>query len=148
MVDEPVDDVACFASHLSRLEIDTEDTAAILLRFASGTIGEIHMDYVQRSASRSCHIIGEEGTVRWDHTGQKVNWYSASDGKWQHFDYSSRWDPNQMYLDELGHFLRCLDGEEQPAQDLPMAKGVLEIGLAAKESAKAGQIVKLGVQVQ
>lgn len=147
MVGEPVDDVACFAGHLSRLEIDTEDTAAILLRFAGGTIGEIHMDYVQRSSSRSCHITGEEGSVRWDQSNQKVSWYLASDGDWHQFDYSSEWDPNQMYLDELEHFLRCLTGEEQPVQDLHAAKGMLEIGLAAKESAAMGQIIKLGVNI-
>lgn len=147
MVGEPVDDVACFAGHLSRLEIDTEDTAAILLRFADGTIGEIHMDYVQRSSSRSCHIIGDEGSVHWDQCNHKVRWYSASNGDWQQFDYSSEWDPNQMYLDELGHFLRCLTGQEQPAQDLDAAKGILEIGLAAKDSAEMGQIIKLGVNI-
>jgi Predicted dehydrogenases and related proteins len=53
-----VEAVACFAGKLSRLEIETEDTAAILLRFASGSIGEVHLDYVQRAYNRTCHIIG------------------------------------------------------------------------------------------
>lgn len=51
-----VDAVVCFAGRQSHLEIDTEDTAALLLRFTSGAIGEIHLDYTQRVYSRTCQI--------------------------------------------------------------------------------------------
>ena len=49
----PVRSVACFAGKLSHLEIQTEDTAALLLRFMDGTVGEVHLDYVQRAYSRT-----------------------------------------------------------------------------------------------
>ena len=68
----PVRSVACFAGKLSHLEVETEDTAALLFRFSNGTIGEVHLDYVQRAYSRTCHIIGDEGTIRWDYsTGRR-----------------------------------------------------------------------------
>ena len=53
------------------------------------------------------------------------------------------WEPNQMYLDELQHFLNCLGGQEKPTLDLSEAARVLEIALAAKKSALTGQIVNL-----
>lgn len=139
-----IETVACFAGKLSRLEIDTEDTAAILLRFRSGAIGEVHLDYVQRAYSRTCQLIGEEGTVRWDYTSGEVRWYRASHGQWEVFANPAGWDPNEMYVEELRHFLRCLDGAEQPALDVVEARRVLEIALAAKASAgmePAGQTV-------
>ena len=49
--------VACLAGKHTHLEIETEDTAAILFRFASSAIGEVHMDYLQRAYSRTCHIM-------------------------------------------------------------------------------------------
>lgn len=135
--------VACFAGKLSRLEIETEDTAAILLRFSSGVIGEIHMDYVQRAYSRTCQIIGDEGTIRWDYITDEVRWYSAATREWQVFRNPSGWDPNQMYLAEMQHFLRCLVGEEKPTLDVFEGARVLEVALAAKASAEAGQFMTL-----
>lgn len=138
-----VESVSCFAGHLSHLQIETEDTAAILLRFNSGAIGEIHMDYVQRTYSRSCHIIGDEGTIRWDYSSGEVRYYSAATRKWQIFSNPSGWEPNQMYLDEMKHFLRCLAGEEKPAQDAVEAARILKVALAAKASAETQQVVKI-----
>lgn len=136
-------DVACFAGKLSHLEMETEDTAAILLRFASGAIGEVHLDCVQRAYSRTCQIIGDEGTIRWDFSAGEVRWYNAATGAWQVFANPPGWEPNQMYLDEMRHFLRCLDGAERPAVDVFDAARVLEIALAARASAHTGEVVAL-----
>jgi len=135
--------VACFSGKLSRLEIDTEDTAAILLRFDNGTIGEVHMDYVQRAYSRSCHLIGEEGTILWDYGADKVTYYSTSSRQWQTFREGDVNDPNQMYVEEMRHFLRCLAREEEPALDVFEGSRVLQVALAAKESAASGRVVTL-----
>jgi predicted dehydrogenase len=138
-----VEAVTCFTGNLSHLEIDTEDTAAILLRFLNGTIGEIHMDYVQRAYSRTCQIIGEEGTIRWDCAAGEVRWYSATAQQWQIFRDPSGWEPNQMYLDEMRHFLKCLSGEESAALNISEAVRVLEIALAAKAASNSGKVISL-----
>jgi predicted dehydrogenase len=138
--------VACLAGKFSRLQIDTEDAAAMLLRFESGAVGEIHLDYVQRAYSRTCQIIGEEGTIHWDYTAGQVRWYSAQTKAWQVFANPTDWEPNQMYIDELRHFLRCLAGEESPALDVFEAARVLQVALAAKTAAKEQRWVDLGSQ--
>jgi predicted dehydrogenase len=135
--------VACFAGKLSRLEIETEDTAAILLRFTNFCIGEVHLDYVQRAYSRTCHIIGDQGTIRWNYTTGEVHWYCAAKQEWQVLTNPTGWEPNQMYLDEVHHFLKCLSGEEKSTLDVFEAKRVLDIALAAKLSAECGRIVEL-----
>jgi predicted dehydrogenase len=136
----------CFAGKLSQLEIETEDTAAILLRFENGTVGEVHVDYVQRAYSRTCQIIGEEGTLHWDYTAGTVRWFSAQTKEWKTYSNPAGWEPNQMYLEEMKHFLGCLAGEEQPAQDVFEAARVLQIALAAKESARQQQWIDLRSQ--
>lgn len=135
--------VAAFAGKLSELTIDTEDVAAILLRFASGAIGEIHLDYVQRVASRSCHLIGEEGTIRWDYSEGQTRWYRAATRQWETVSNPAGWEPNQMYLEEMRHLLRCVHGEESSSLDVAESVRVLEIALAAKTAAAEGRVVEL-----
>jgi predicted dehydrogenase len=142
-----VESVACFADRLSSLELETEDVAAILLRFASGAIGEVHLDYVQRAYSRTCQLIGEDGTLRWDFASGATSLYSASSGTWESFPLPPGWQVNDMYLDELEHFLACLSGEAEPVQDLRAGRRAVEIALAALASAHDGTVIRLGSEV-
>lgn len=138
-----VSQVFCFSDRLSSLEINTEDTAEILLRFSSGAIAEVHLDYIQRFYGRSCQIIGEEGTILWDFNERQVKLYSAESGRWQVFPEKPDYDTNQMYIEEMKHFLLCLEGKAKPMQDIKSARRILEIALAAKESAKTGKLIDL-----
>lgn len=138
-----VESVACFAGKLSALEMETEDTAAILLKFSSGAIGEVHLDYVQRAYSRTCHIIGDCGTIRWDYTAGETQWYSASTREWKSFPNPPGWDANHMYLDEMRHFLQCLDRSEETVSNVCEGKRALELALAAKASAANASVIQL-----
>jgi predicted dehydrogenase len=136
--------VFCLAGKLSRLEIDTEDSAALLVRFENDAIGEIHLDYVQRPYSRTCQIICEEGTIRWDYVTGEVRWYSARKKKWQRFETPVGWEANQMYLDEMQHFCTCLACHSAPEQDVCEAAKILTIALAAKVSAHQRRWIEIG----
>jgi len=135
--------VVCFSGKLSSLETDTEDTAEILLRLKSGTVAEVHLDYVQRTYGRSCQIIGEEGTVLWDFNERQVKLYSTKTEEWQTFAQEPGYDINQMYIEELKHFIQCLEGKAETMQDLKAGKRILEIALAAKESSETGKVIQL-----
>jgi predicted dehydrogenase len=133
----------CMAGKLSRLEIDTEDIAAILLRFESGALGEIHLDYIQRAYSRTCQVIGEEGTLQWDYSAGIVRWFSAQTKQWSTYANPEGWQPNEMYLDQMKHFLRCLCGDEEPVLSVSEGARVLEIALAAKEANRRQRSIEL-----
>jgi predicted dehydrogenase len=135
--------VFCFSGRLSSLEIDTEDTAEVLLQLKSGAIVEVHLDYIQRSYGRSCQIIGEEGTILWDFNEKQVRFYSAKTGRWQAFPERFDYDMNDMYIEEMKHFLQCVEGKAKPMQDIAHAEKILEIALAAKESAATGKVISL-----
>lgn len=138
-----VSQVFCLSGKLSSLEIDTEDTAEILLQFRSGAIAEVHLDYIQRSYGRSCQIIGEEGTILWDFNEGQVKFYSADIRKWQVLLENPNYDINEMYIEEMKHFLQCVEGKAKSMQDINSGKRILQIALAAKESAKTGKKVSL-----
>ena len=57
--------VSAMLGQRSHLDVETNDVAAIITETADDAICEFHMDYVQRVYSRSCHVVGEEGTIRW-----------------------------------------------------------------------------------
>ena len=50
-------------ARLSDLEIDVEDTAEIGLRFESGALGSLHIDYAQQPPSHRLEISGSAGSL-------------------------------------------------------------------------------------
>jgi len=98
---------------------------------------------VQRSYSRTCQIIGDRGTIRWDYLTGEVRWLSVETSEWKVFPNPHGWETNQMYSDEMQHFLKCVAGSEETVQNIFEAKRVLEVALAAKTSAKEGKMVRI-----
>ena len=138
-----VTQVFSFSDKLSNLDIDTEDVAEILLRFKTGVIAEVHLDYVQRYSSRSCEIIGDEGSIVLNLKEGNVKVYTAENKEWELFEQPKGYDMNQTYIDEMLHFISCIEGKEEPLIDITDGLEVLKIALAAKESAKNGEIIKI-----
>lgn len=135
-------EVMSMNGRVGNLEIETEDTAAILIRFENNAIGTINLDYIQRALSRSCRIVGEEGTIAWDLMNQKVSWYLAADKAWHEFSYAG-FQRNDRFLAEMKHFLDCLQGKAEPEVNLEAGSRSLKIALAAKESGRTGKAVAI-----
>ncbi len=138
-----VTEVFCFAEKRTSLEIDVEDNADILLRFASGTVANLHLDYIQRTYRRSCELIGEEGVIVWDYIAQTIHLYGKEDRQLQVFPRNINSDLNQMFVDEMKHFVNCIQGREQPALDVHGARIVMDIALAAKKSSEQKKVISL-----
>ena len=137
-----VREVFCLADKLSDLELDVEDTASLTLKFVSGCLGEIHIDCVQRIRSRSCKIVGTEGTLLWDSVeGLRLLKSSSTPQEWERLGFIV--EPNDVYLKELFSFLDCIDKSTPPQTDALSAKRVLEIALAAKASSLNKQMINL-----
>jgi predicted dehydrogenase len=128
--------VFCSAAHLSSIEIETEDVAFLVCRHASGAMSEIHLDYVQRTYERGCQIVGELGSVFWDFNARTVRWYNAASKEWSVYSQPAGWEINQMYVDEMKHFLDCLAEGRVTALPIPEAAAVMRIVFAAKASSE------------
>jgi predicted dehydrogenase len=138
-----VAEIFCFCGKLSGLEIDTEDTAEMLLKMRAGQLVHFHFDYLQRSYRRSLELVGEDGVIVWDYIARIVEVYDREDYHRHMYRENINADLNQMYLDQMAHFLRCLERTEKPRSDLTSARRDLEIVLAAKRSASDRTIVTL-----
>ncbi|KKU13872.1 MAG: Oxidoreductase domain protein [Candidatus Magasanikbacteria bacterium GW2011_GWC2_45_8] len=139
-IGESVKKLACFSDRRSNLEIDVEDTAAVILQFTGGTIGEIHLDYTQRFPQRNFEFFGETGTILWDATLKKVILRSKESGE-TNFPLRDNYDLNNMYIEEVKHFLECID--ERKETNTPMERGasIIKLIQAAKESSEKNQII-------
>ena len=125
--------VSCFSGKLSNLEIDTEDTAVINLKFVNGVIGNIHLDMLQRPYSRTCKIVGEKGQVFWNYLG-RVRVFSEGQETAPEITYT---DP---YLEEMRSFVECIEKGLEPRVTAEDAKKTLQVALAAKKSSLEGKM--------
>jgi predicted dehydrogenase len=96
------------------LGLPVEDTAEITLGFESGALGSVHLDYVQRPPSHWLEIVGSEGTLKWDNADGAVQVYQAADGKWEDIPAPEGFERNDLFMDEMRHFLAVVRGEEMP----------------------------------
>lgn len=124
----------------SRLEIDVEDTASILMD-VGGMPVQLHQDYLQRPPRRSLQIVGDEGKVVADLLAPRLQVFKNGElVEESAFDGFQR---NQMFLDEMRHFLECIEGRSTPVVSLRDGAMSLRMALAARESLETGQVVTL-----
>lgn len=128
----PIEEVFCVNSKVSGLEIDTEDVAETIVRTKGGALGNVHLDYIQRPARRHYSFYGEKGTLEWDRSTKKVALYDAAQAAWEIIEEDQDYDLNQMYLDELKHFIEVLKENEVSVTDINKAKVVLQVIARAK----------------
>ena len=136
--------VFCLTRHLSSLEIETEDFSILVCEHNEGTVSEIHLDYVQRSYERGCQVVGESGSLFWDFVEGTVRVFDADSGDWRKIQQPREWQVNQMYLDEMAHFLESVVSKRPTV--LPVAEGVslMRTVFAAQASARDGCMVNVG----
>lgn len=139
-----VQSVFCWAGHLSSIEIETEDVAILVCGHTSGAMSETHLDYVQQTYERGCQIVGELGSIFWDFNARTVRWYFAASKQWTTYPHPETWELNQMYVDEMKHFLDCLEHNRPTALPIPEAARLMQVVFAAKASAKQGRMVSVG----
>jgi predicted dehydrogenase len=138
-----VESVWGFAGKLGDLELDVEDTAEIGLQFANGTIGSVHLDYLQRPPAHHMQIVCTEGTIEWNNASGAVRIYRASTDVWESFLAPVGFDRNDMFLAEMRNFLEVVRGEEQPRCTLQDGIEVMRLVEAFQKASQTGERVKL-----
>ena len=139
--------VQALIARQSRLDIDVEDTADLLLQFDSvgvsdGAVASVHLDFVRRDSLRICTVIGEQGTLRWNGIAGSVELYSADTRAWATV-FNSEQDRDATYIAQWNHFLACVSGSEAPCVTGQDGLAVLRIVEAARLAASTGCRVDL-----
>jgi predicted dehydrogenase len=133
--------VFALGGHLSSLEIDVEDVASILMDI-DGLPVHLHQDYVQRPPSRTLQVVGDSGKIMVDLRAPSVLLFTGDDTPVETHVFAD-FERNQLFMDELKHFLACIEGKEVPMVPIQAGAQSLRIALAAKESLTTGAVVRL-----
>ncbi len=148
-----VESLWSFNGHISPLEIDVEDTAEIGLKFSSGAVGGLHLNYFQRPPVHRLEIVGTNGTLRWDNadgvlhfhqTPAEFGTYSADPPatRLEQFSPPEGFERNQLFIAQTRHFIEVVHGK-QPVCNLDDGIQALRLALGAKESQKSGRVINL-----
>jgi len=126
---------------LGSLDIPVEDTAEIQLRFENGTIGSLHLDYLQQPPLHRLEITGTAGSLRWDNADGILHCFTADKNAWSAYPPPDGFERNTLFLDELRHFMDVASGRAEPVCGLQDGIRVQELArdvLAETYRIKAG----------
>jgi predicted dehydrogenase len=141
-----VESLWSFNGHISALELTgVEDVAEIGLKFASGAIGGVHVNYFQRPAVHRLEIVGTAGTLRWDNADGTLTHYQMPDvfgGIYSQpqaavetrYPLPDGFERNQLFVAQMQHFLKVAAGDVEPICTLEDGIRALEMAVAAKKS--------------
>ncbi len=127
---------------LSDLEIETEDTALMLMecRCNGKTLPvSLTLDFLRSPPHRTCTIVGDQGKIFWDYHGKSTALHNRITGKTETMDFSDL-ERNQLFLDEMEHFLSAVKGEVPPVVNLRHGYESLQMALAALTSIETGEV--------
>ena len=123
------EDVQAVCGKSSRLEIDAEDSAVILL--GRHPLVAIGLDYVARPSIRRYEIFGDEGTLTWDLPARKLlRGNEVLEADPVHFDVAA------TYRAAMQEFVWAVYGKRPSTQDLLDGLKSTELALRAREGAR------------
>ncbi len=132
-------------SRQSSLEIDVEDTAHLILGFEPNSkgnqlIANLNLDFIRRDRTRSCTLIGETGTLRWNGLNGIVDIYRENSENWEVL-FTHHPDTDETLLAEWTNFLESIKKIAEPLVTGVDGLRVLEIIQAGRKSAPTGSQV-------
>mgnify|MGYP005629195615 CR=1 FL=1 len=109
----------------SELNLPVEDLADLVLTSDNGAVCNIHLDFIQKKANRTCSFIGEKGRIDWDLLSNTIVLHTK-EGSDILFS-KPNWDSNQMYLSLLIDFLNLAAGRKNSSVSLEQAAKTIEL---------------------
>lgn len=134
--------LAAFGGRLSSLEMTVEDTASILFCYANNFSVSLNLSFAERKEERSLQIVGDKGKIELDFCAHHLRWYNAENDSVKDF-YLPNFERNNLFMEEMRHFIDCVENNKEPEVNLDAAIDSLRISLAVKDSIKDSKMVSL-----
>lgn len=117
----------------SCLGLETDGLAELMLRHSSGMISSVHLNFIQRDVRRLCQVIGTEGTIDWEFLEGRVRLFGPDGEAREIFHQPDKWKLNQMYLDQLRHFIEAIETNSETMNPIECGLTTLSIALSARQ---------------
>ncbi|HXG87647.1 MAG TPA: Gfo/Idh/MocA family oxidoreductase [Vicinamibacterales bacterium] len=114
--------------------LDVEGFAELLIAHQQNTLSSVHLSFVQRDYRRGCQIACEDGTIYWDFAEPVIRLVRG--GETTRESLPLDWAVNQMYLDEMSHFLDAVQAGRETMCPIEAGQRALALALAARHAAQ------------
>tara|TARA_Y100001936_G_C16081223_1_gene678015 strand:- start:1405 stop:2388 length:984 start_codon:yes stop_codon:yes gene_type:complete len=138
-----VKSVFSFMGKFSDLKISTEDYCASIIQFKKNITAELHLDFFQGPELRACKIKGTNGVISWNSLDNQIKFFNNKKNKWEIIFKFEKFERNQMYRDEIKHFLSCVKNRKKTINGLDEGIKTMNIALTMKKSAERSKIIEL-----
>ena len=142
-----VESVQAQLSKQSKLEIDVEDTAHIILKFKqkennTNLVASLSLDFIRHDKVRSCHVMGEKASLKWNGLTGDIDLFKSNNSEWENI-HSYEIDQDESYKGEWLHFIECINKRKSP--DILFQDGikVLDIIDSINKASSSGKRVKV-----
>ena len=129
--------VSSYSEKSDKLDIDAEHSANFILKHKNGVTSEISLDYFGEPKKHSLEVQFKNGYVKWNFAGNTIETYDGQSGESKtalvyeaNEKESAR---NDMYVEELRHFLNAVKYNEPVINDLENAFEIMNILVKAKK---------------
>jgi predicted dehydrogenase len=136
----PVSSVSAEAAHASDLEIDVEDVAVAALRFESGALGSVDLNFFEPVYRRGCIIVGANAVAQWDWGPQEV---TVSQGGGDELVVDVSCDLASTYRAELIDFAGAVESVGKPRTPAREGLDALRVAESIKVSSSLGRRVSI-----
>ena len=136
-----INDVFSISDKSGDLELSCDDMSSSLLKFKAGIVGEVHLDFFQKTIIRQCNIIGTKGIISCNINLNRIKLYNPITKKWSVQLELKNYDINEVYKRELDHFIKCVKNNKKSINDVGEGINVLKIALSIIKSSKIKKMV-------
>jgi len=126
----------------SDLKLSVEDFSSSIIEFKNNLVAQVHLEFFQGPSFMSCKLKGTKGIIYWDSDLNQVKFFNNRQKKWAILLKLSNFQRNQMYIDEVRYFLKCVKERKSTMNDLDDGITTLKMGLAIKKSAKNKKMIR------
>ena len=126
----PIAEADLIYNKASDLKINTEDNFTSFFKFKNKILGFVKGDYLQKTYSWTLKAVGEKGNLEWDFKKNAVWLYNESGAK--KLFKPKQLDINQMYIDEVNYFIKCVAEKRTTFNDIARSARILKIILDNK----------------
>ena len=133
---------AVCANYVQR-QVDYDDTDHLLLRFHDGGVASLFASIASVIGTSHGTIIGESGTLRYDHSGATITYRRSGPGEQPVTETITRGQGESGYLRELRSFTEWVLHGKEPLLTAKEGRAAVQVVEAAYRSAATGAPVTI-----
>lgn len=140
----PTDAVCAAQWNLGLDDIETEDTGFLTMRMAGGQFAHLGTCLCQADDEYRFKVVAEHGVVQMISLVEPMEIHDVRTGATTRGDAPTT-DRDDIFVEQAKHFIRCIEGRDQPRCTVEEAEQTLRTILAAHRSSdEQGQFVEIG----